>query len=78
MTSLPGDWPAVRPSGPGGYELVLLDKFVEDLRSLAAEARRDPGGQAAALRLGVLRVIKQFRLHPTKHTGEGPVRSTCV
>ncbi|TDO44659.1 hypothetical protein EV643_115161 [Kribbella sp. VKM Ac-2527] len=63
MTLLPGDWsglPAVRRSGQTGYELVLSDKFVEDLRRLAADARRHPGGQVAALRLEVLRVIKQL------------------
>ncbi len=60
MTSVPGDWPVVRRSGQTGYELVLSEKFVEDLRRLAGEARRVPGGQAAALRLEVLRVIKQL------------------
>ncbi|MFG1812348.1 hypothetical protein ACGFIF_01165 [Kribbella sp. NPDC049174] len=45
-------------SSPSGYELLLTDKFVDDLRRLAADARRDPG--KVFLRQQVLRQIDQL------------------
>ncbi|WP_405065480.1 hypothetical protein OG558_26630 [Kribbella sp. NBC_01510] len=43
--------------GPG-YELLLTSGFVDDLRRLAAEARRDPG--RVFLRQQALRLIDQL------------------
>src|SRR6266487_4339641 len=64
------------------YELLLADGFVNDLRSLAADARRDPG--RVFLRRQVLRLIEDLANgttdghHPLGHeAGKGDLRD-CV
>ncbi|MEJ1110820.1 MULTISPECIES: hypothetical protein [unclassified Kribbella] len=66
-----------------GYELLLTDKFVDDLRRLAADARRDPG--KVYLRQQVLRQIEQLSSGNTDghhvlgyEAGKGDLRDCVV
>jgi hypothetical protein len=70
-------------SAPSGYELLLTDKFVDDLRRLAADARRDPG--KVFLRQQVLRQIEQLSSGKTDghhalgyEAGKGDLRDCVV
>ena len=42
------------------YEIVLGERFAQDLQRLAADARRDPSGRGAFLRKQVLSQIKNL------------------
>ncbi len=69
--------------GSSGYELLLTDKFVDDLRRLAADARRDRS--KVFLRQQVLRQIEQLNSGATDghhalgyEAGKGDLRDCVV
>lgn len=66
------------------YEIVLGERFAQDLQRLAADARRDPSGRGAHLRKQVLSQIKDLAEgktdghHPLGYeAGKGDLRD-CV
>ncbi|TDD18967.1 hypothetical protein E1218_25060 [Kribbella turkmenica] len=70
-------------SAPPSYVLLLTDKFVDDLRRLAADARRDPG--KVFLRQQVLRQLDQLSAGATDghhalgyEAGKGDLRDCAV
>ncbi|TCO35663.1 hypothetical protein EV652_101548 [Kribbella steppae] len=70
-------------SSRSGYELLLTDKFVDDLQRLAADARRDSG--KVFLRQQVLRQIEQLSSGSTDghhalgyEAGKGDLRDCVV
>jgi len=70
-------------SSPSGYALLLTDKFVDDLRRLAADARRDP--TKVFVRQQVLRHIEQLSSGSTDghhalgyEAGKGDLRDCVV